>query len=158
MGLDIDEIAGGLENFEFPAMRLEIIDSPYGYKIINDCYNANPDSMKNAIDELSGLKGGFKRIAVLGDMLELGQDARKEHELLGEYIAGKNIDYLFTYGELAKLIFERAKGAVKGNFFDDYNSIADRIAKAATIGDVVLIKGSRGMKMEKIIKIIEHQE
>jgi len=158
MGLTIDEIASGLEKLKFPDMRLEVVDCSYGFKIINDCYNANPDSMKNAIDELAELKGKFNKIAVLGDMLELGEEAEKEHELLGEYVADSNIDYLFTYGELGKLIFSGAKGSVKSKYFDDYKSIADQIVKIAQPGDVVLIKGSRGMEMEKIIKNIELQE
>ncbi len=158
MGLALDEIASGLEKFEFPSMRLEIIDSAHGFKIINDCYNASPDSMKNAIDELSELKSEFKKIAVLGDMLELGKDAEKEHELLGEYIAKSNIDYLFTYGDLGKLIAKGAKRSVNASCYHDHKSIADQIMQVAKKGDVVLIKGSRGIKMEKVIKFIEPQE
>ncbi len=158
MGLTIDEIAAGLKKFEFPTMRLEIIDSVHGFRIINDCYNANPDSMKSAVDELSALEGGFNKIAVLGDMLELGDKEVKEHELLGRYIAASNIDYLFTYGQLGKLIFKGAEGKIEGNSFDGYGAIADRIKSVAKKGDVVLIKGSRGMKMENIINLIGGKE
>jgi UDP-N-acetylmuramoyl-tripeptide--D-alanyl-D-alanine ligase len=114
--------------------------------------------MKNAIDELSELKSEFKKIAVLGDMLELGKDAEKEHELLGEYIAKSNIDYLFTYGDLGKLIAKGAKRSVNASCYHDHKSIADQIIEVAKKGDVVLIKGSRGIKMEKVIKFIEPQE
>ncbi len=158
MGIAIDEIADALQQFEFPKMRLELIDSPYGFKIINDSYNANPESMKNALTELSELEGDFKRIAVLADMLELGDDAQKEHEDLGKTAAGLNIDYLFTYGELGGLILKGAEHKVSGASFNDYGAIADEIIKVAGDGDVVLIKGSRGMKMEEIIKIIVGRE
>ncbi len=138
-------------------MRLEIIDSDHGFKIINDCYNANPDSMKNAITELCEYKGDFNRIAVLGDMLELGEDAEKEHLSLGKLIASEQIDYLFTYGELGELILEGTEGQVRGGSFDSHEQIGRRIISAAKKGDIVLVKGSRGMKMENVIKYLGGQ-
>lgn len=153
MNIGIGDIADALSSFEFPKMRLQILDAPQGFKVINDCYNANPDSMKNAVDELSEFSG-VKKIAVLADMLELGDDAEKEHELIGSHIAAKNINYLFTYGALGKHIYKGAGGKVAGGAFDDYGEIAEKIIKTAGPGDIVLVKGSRGMKMENLIKFI----
>ncbi len=158
MDIDIEQIADALENFEFPKMRLEIINTSDGIRIINDCYNANPDSMKNAINILAQLNGDFNRIAVLGDMLELGEDAEKEHKELGKHIASVGIDYLFTYGQLGENIHYGTKGSVMGGSFYDHKIIAEQIRHVAKKGDVILIKGSRGMKMENILKHLEVQE
>lgn len=158
MGIDIEQIADALEKFEFPKMRLEIINTSDGLRIINDCYNANPDSMKNAINILAELNGDFNRIAVLGDMLELGEDAEKEHKELGKHIASAGIDYLFTYGQLGETIHYGTKGSVMGGSFNDHKIIADQIKHVAKKGDVILIKGSRGMKMENILRHLGVQE
>jgi len=155
LGMEYRDIVEGLESSKFPIMRLEILHSIRGFKIINDSYNANPNSMKNAIDELLELKGTSRAIAVLGDMLELGEDSVREHREIGEYLSNKDVDYLFTYGDLGQVIYDFAKESVRGKHVTNYQSIADEILRVADDGDLVLIKGSRGMKMEKIINFLE---
>jgi UDP-N-acetylmuramoyl-tripeptide--D-alanyl-D-alanine ligase len=151
-GCGPDEIRQGLENFTPAKMRLEILESPLGLRIINDTYNANPESMRSAVDELMRLKGGGKAVAVLGDMLELGGAGEGEHARLGEYISASGVDYLVTYGNYGGFILKGAGGKVHGSHAKTHDEAAGMLREIAKPGDLVLIKGSRGMKMEEITK------
>lgn len=141
-----------LKNIKLTNLRSEIKDFK-GIKFINDCYNANPQSMKNAIKMLKEIKGN-KKIAVLGDMLELGKVKREAHKEIGAYLVEKNIDYLLTTGKLGRYIIEGAheKGMdrSKARYFDDKLKISTYLKKISDKNDIVLIKGSRGIKMEDI--------
>ena len=143
-----EKIFEALANFRNMAGRQEIFQAGE-FTIIKDCYNAGPESMAAALNVLSNRKG--RKIAVLGDMLELGSSAHAEHYKLGRITAQK-ADLLFAYGPHAKVVTEGAiiggmdKGAVAA--FDDHAALAQTLKAAAKPGDVLLFKGSRGMHME----------
>ena len=142
LGVPAERIQAALAAFQNMAGRQEIFQQN-GFTIIKDCYNAGPESMAAALNVLAGRKG--RKIAVLGDMLELGDCAPAEHEKLGA-LAAEKADLIFAYGPNAKYVAEGAKG--KALTFDDHGVLAKALKAAARCGDVILFKGSRGMHME----------
>lgn len=126
MRMEPQKIAAGLKSFVPSGMR-QRIKKVGGITVIEDCYNASPDSQKAALDVLSSFKSN-RRIAVLGDMLELGKYSDVSHENVGKYTENKNIDILFTYGAKAKHIAEGAKG-----FVDEIKSFDDKTELAKTL-------------------------
>ena len=154
--LTTDEIKTGLSKFTTSEMRLEIIDGINGITIINDSYNACPDSMRAAIDVLHEFKIRKKgrTIAVLGDMLEMGKWGIPSHRELGKYLGDKKIDGLITVGNKAKHIAISGKeSGIDEKMIFIFNSNKEAINKLKDIcneNDIILIKGSRGMKMEEI--------
>ena len=128
-----------------------------GYTIIDDCYNASPDSMKAAVCVLRR-SGKGKKIAVLGDMLELGSVSEEMHKQVGKTIAENKIDILFTFGEAAVNI---ANGALESGFtgeiykFNEINELSEAVKQALNKGDTILFKASRGMKLERVIKYLK---
>ena len=157
MNIPYEEIKDSLENFKAENQRLETIQNK-GITIINDSYNANPDSMKMAILVLKDFKPArtIKRIAVLGDMLELGDYSEEEHTKIGEYVFNSNIDALFTFGTYSEYISKQAKslGMKNSEHFKTKEKIAEKLNNVLRNNDVVLLKGSRGMRMEDILKIM----
>ena len=129
-------------------LRSEIINID-GITVINDCYNANPESMKAAIDVLSDFPAFGKRVAILGDMLELGTDEVKYHEAIGEYLQLKKIDSLYAVGNLAANYLAKFNGHLK-DFYNDKDTMFDALKNKLQRGDVVLIKGSRKIALETI--------
>lgn len=121
-----------------------------GVTLIDDTYNANPDSMIAAIETLKQMKTDGKKIAVLGDMLEMGIDSGPEHQRIGEHIARSGIDALLTFGPEAAAIHQSAGQPAFKKHFDDKKDLIDRLLEMITPGDTVLVKGSRGMKMEEV--------
>ncbi len=158
-GLSIEQIVKGLQSFEPYDKRMQL-ENIGGMKIVNDCYNANPSSMMAAFDAVQAMKGKHKSIAILGDMLELGDASGKAHRHLGEMVACKGFDHLLVFGEYAKIV---AQGAMDGSMslrqvhrLKDKDMILQTIfdcleEKSFGRGDYFLVKGSRGMCMEKII-------
>ena len=120
-----------------------------GSTLIDDTYNANPDSSKKSIDLLSKYKKNT--ILVIGDMLELGKYKKKLHKEVGEYAKANGIDIVLGFGELTKETI-KAFGK-KGIFFDSEESLKSYLINNITSKDVILIKGSRGMKMERFINV-----
>jgi UDP-N-acetylmuramoyl-tripeptide--D-alanyl-D-alanine ligase len=151
-GCNADEIQAGLERFTPAYMRLEVMDTPLGFKIINDTYNANPESMRRGIEELIRLKGSGRAIAVLGDMLELGTASEAEHRSLGEFIFESKVDFVIAYGEYARYVLEGLSGRVRGISAETHEEATSILVNFAKEGDSVLIKGSRGMQMENVVK------
>lgn len=154
VGLLVDilpqHIAAGLKNYMPSGMR-QRIRQVNGIAVIEDCYNASPDSQRAAINVLSGRTGG-RRIAVLGDMLELGAYSETAHTEVGGYTENKNIDVLFTYGNEAKYIAKGAKGFVETiKQFTDKDALTAELKNTLSGGDTVLFKASRGMKLEDVI-------
>lgn len=150
----LEEIKAGFESYKPVNMRLEVIETPQGFKIINDSYNANPDSMSSALKELSSLRNNNKTIAVLGDMLELGKNSSLEHKNIGEYIKTLNIDMVITYGNLSMNINETLNGDIKNLHVETHEQAAKLLIENAGTDDIVLLKGSRGMQMENTIKFL----
>ncbi len=153
-GCSNEEIQAGLERYSPVYMRLEVLDSPFGFKIINDTYNSNPDSMRRAIEELIRLKSDGRTIAVLGDMLELGSESITEHLMLGEFLRKLDVDYVIAYGRFAGCVLEGFRGGARGFYAETHQDAADALINFAGPGDLALIKGSRGMKMENIIQTL----
>lgn len=151
----LESIKFGLEDFSPPAMRSELLEVR-GRLVLKDCYNANPRSVEAALETLASLRQGGATIAVLGDMLELGKSAPDAHRAIGAIVQRLGIDLLITVGTLTKFI---ADGAFTAGFPRDRVLMADSNAQAAALlkeraqlRDVILIKGSRAMKMEKILE------
>ena len=150
LGLSPEEIKRGIEGFKKSKMRMDII-AGNGINIINDVYNANPVSVKAAIDVLSAAEG--RRVAILGDMLELGEFSEAMHKDVGEYTGKSGIDVLIAIGKDAKYIFEGAeKSLLKECFYFETQEdfFAEGIQKIFK-GDTVLVKASRGMSLEKTV-------
>lgn len=151
-GCGKDEITEGLGCFTLPHMRLEVVESPAGFRVINDTYNANPDSMRSAVDELVSLKGKGRAIAVLGDMLELGEKSASEHFGLGEFLSASGVDYIVAFGNFGRTVLEGAGSKTDGFYAESHEEAAGTVKEIARPGDLVLVKGSRGMRMEEVTK------
>jgi UDP-N-acetylmuramoyl-tripeptide--D-alanyl-D-alanine ligase len=147
-------IRDALEGFQASDKRMELIDLN-GIVILNDTYNANPDSMRAALQTLSAMRVTGNRIAVLADMLELGDTAQREHARIGEDVRGLDIDYVLTYGTLARHISDGA-GAGKAMHYHQKNMLSEYLLELVAPGDAVLLKGSRGMKMEDVVAFLQH--
>lgn len=151
---DLGDIAEGLASFEPGEHRGRSLEGRGGVLVIDDCYNAAPDSMRAALAVLAGHRAG-RRVAVLGDMLELGDRSESEHLALGELAAGCGLGLLITVGERARAIARVALDA--GSAAGGVLSYADSSEAAVAIpgllrqGDVVLVKGSRGIELERVV-------
>lgn len=149
-GLTFEEMEKGLQNFNATSMRLEFIKKEK-FTIINDSYNANPDSMKAALEVLKNYSGN-RKIAVLGTMGELGDYAKEAHTEVGEFAKGK-ADILLTVGNFK----ECYKDGFKENaiIFESKEELMEELGNIINTDDVILIKASRSEKFEEIIKYIE---
>jgi UDP-N-acetylmuramoyl-tripeptide--D-alanyl-D-alanine ligase len=152
--IDLNDVKAALEQFRPYAMRMEIIPLPVGKTLINDTYNANPVSMGLALEVLVAMKGKGRAIALLGDMLELGHFSEEAHRQLGKKISELPIDFLIMLGERGALVVESAVHhgfpAEKVRRVKDHSEALLALNEVAREGDWILIKGSRGMAMEKI--------
>ena len=145
MGVDIKEGIKGLAKAELTGSRLRKIEGN-SVTIIDDTYNANPFSMMSALDVLKRSKAE-RKVAILGDMFELGDDTEALHRQVGEHAREIGIDQVIAIGNLAKNIADGAGGT----HFEDKESFIDVINDYVKPGDLVLVKASRGMKMEDIV-------
>ncbi len=148
-------IVQALERFVPPGKRMEILRVG-DVLILNDTYNANPESMAVALKTLRSLRVSGKKIAVLSDMLELGRHSAAEHLRVGKLVRRSGVDYLLTYGAEAKRIGEAA-GVPFTAHYDQKNVLAEYLAELVGPGDAVLVKGSRGMKMEDIVTFLRER-
>ncbi len=153
LGIESEKIIKGLLDFDLTKGRMETVTTNKGIFLIKDCYNANYDSMKAAIEYLSKLSNE-RKIAVLGDMLELGEYSQNLHEMVGKEIKNNKIDVLITVGKEAENI---AKEAKVNNIYvlkniDEAKKILKKILKK---GDAVLMKASNGMNFFDICEFIE---
>ena len=167
LGIDIDEISTGLTAFSPYEKRSTIEELESGIMVLNDCYNANPASMKAALDTLKDLKEDRQAIAILGDMLELGHKSKAAHMSLGKTIYELGIDLLAVFGNQKENVIAGAlnagmdRKAVKG--FNNKKDIAVWLSqlmqkKIITTGDWILIKGSRGMRMEEVLELLHKNQ
>ncbi len=159
-GIRLEVIARGLSAFLPPDRRMQILDGPAGSRIINDTYNANPDSMKAGISTLARLGTG-SRVAVLGDMLELGMGSDILHKEIGAHIASSGIDFLGVVGDFATFT---ASGAREKGMDETHVRVfsgqdeclvwLDGLVASGDIqsGSYVLVKGSRGMRLENLVE------
>ena len=148
-----NDIIEALDSFVPVNQRFTIIQTDWG-RIINDAYNANPDSTKAAIDTFSKMAVKGRRLFVFGDMFELGNLTEVSHTEIGQIISDSSIDIVFNYGPMSKATHETVKriGSVKTGHFLDKNELIDSIKMIIKPGDTVLIKGSRGNRLEDIIE------
>ncbi|MBC3536129.1 UDP-N-acetylmuramoyl-tripeptide--D-alanyl-D-alanine ligase [Megasphaera hominis] len=157
LGLSEHQLAKGLAEYRGMPMRQELVRCG-DYTFINDAYNANPASMSEALRSLTLLTKG-RKIAVLGGMLELGEWAQKEHAAIGAEAADLGIDILITLGDLAAGIASaaRAKGLTAVYTTATHAEAAARLQELLQPGDTILLKGSRGFAMEKILPYFERK-
>lgn len=158
IGVDIPEAIAGLASLELTGKRLTIKENN-GIKVIDDTYNACPDSMKSAINTLMNTKGK-RKVAILGDMFELGEESPRFHREVGEYAGEKAVDLLITLGELGKHISNGAKersNEPRVLHFSDKAELILELANLLKEDDVVLVKASRGMAMEEIVEKIMNE-
>jgi UDP-N-acetylmuramoyl-tripeptide--D-alanyl-D-alanine ligase len=149
-----NNIIQGLERLQLTSMRMEQINSDKGFTVINDAWNASPNSVRASIDTFHELSGYKRKILILGDMLELGENEIEYHKEIGKLLAHLKFNVLFTYGELAKFIsIEAQKGIgidiVKS--FSNKQEMIDEVKSIVKQNDLILIKGSRGVALEKVV-------
>jgi UDP-N-acetylmuramoyl-tripeptide--D-alanyl-D-alanine ligase len=152
LGYSPDECVRGLEATQAHARRLQIFDAPGGVTVVDDCYNANPASMTAALATLTELAAEGRAVAVLGDMLELGASEGPEHSRMG-VTASEHAALVAFFGPRMKAAHaEAAKklGAAAGHF-EDVSALLGWLQPKLSAGDVVLVKGSRGMKLERVV-------
>lgn len=154
-------IRKGLSRLTISGMRADIVSLPSGAKILNQAFNASPTSVRASIQALIELTGVERRIVVLADMLELGEDEVKYHQDIGTELDPKHIDEVYTYGELAAHIADAARprypnGAVRA--FEKKSDLIRVLKHTVKNKDVILVKGSRGMRMEEVIEGLLHDE
>lgn len=154
LDIDAETAADALKTYEPSGMRQKVVEIN-GITSIEDCYNASPDSMKAGITTLAGIQA-CKKIAVLSDMLELGEYSEQAHYDVGTMAAENKIDYLLCVGNDAKYIVDGARdnGLLNAYLFDSKQSLTDKLFEIAEKGDAVLFKASRGMKLEEVISEI----
>ncbi len=155
LGADLEAMGRGLEAVRPVPMRM-VVQRHRGIGIINDAYNANPASMEAALNALVGMESRGKRIAVLGDMIELGSGSAKEHVELGKSVARRDIGRLYLLGQHAGHVKRGALGAgmeeEQVRIGADHLELATWLSEQSKKGDWLLFKGSRGLAMEKIIE------
>ena len=155
LGLTIEQITSGLEAFHPVKGRLNIVSLGRGIRVIDDTYNANPESMAAAFGTLASLRGDRRAFVVAGDMLELGEQTSQLHRWIGEKAAAAKVDRLYLFGPHAGDV---AAGAVSRGMdgsrilTGDKQRILDDLTARLGSGDWVLVKGSRGMRMETIVQ------
>jgi UDP-N-acetylmuramoyl-tripeptide--D-alanyl-D-alanine ligase len=154
LGVDLDAALAGLATFTPLAMRLQVVVTPNGARILNDAYNANPASMEAALAVLAA-EPARRKLAVLGEMWELGAEAARYHREIGAAAARAGVDRLLAVGRYS---VDMAAGAVEAGLSSTLVECCESAVEAATRlesrlteGDVVLVKGSRGAKMEEIV-------
>ena len=158
-GCTLDEIALGLADFRAPDKRMELLPSRFGFEILNDTYNANPASMEAGLNALTHIGQG-RKIAVLGDMLELGDDAAEAHYQIGKCAAELGLDFVISYGEWSDEIqngmIESGADPKKVTTFREKDQVVEYLKNQVTQGllgekDIVLFKASRGLRFETMV-------
>jgi UDP-N-acetylmuramoyl-tripeptide--D-alanyl-D-alanine ligase len=158
-GLELPAVAQGLSQASVRSRwRMEVCETPAGITVINDAYNANPESMRAALEALAVMSEGRRSVAVLGHMAELGPDAAAQHEALGRHAVGLEIAKLVAVGEQARGIVTGAalQGSSRGEseWVPDATAAVARVGEELRPGDVVLVKGSRSAAMEVVAQAL----
>jgi UDP-N-acetylmuramoyl-tripeptide--D-alanyl-D-alanine ligase len=148
-GVPAVNIQRSLKKFRAVGKRMEVTNVG-GITILNDTYNANPDSVISALETLRLMDCRGRKIIILGDMLELGRVSKKEHRQIGKKIERMGFKYLLTFGVMAKYIYQGANLMSKHHYKQKKKLLAE-VKEFVKRGDAVLVKGSRGMKMEEVV-------
>ena len=150
LGLSYETIKDNINHVKLTGMRMERHQTTNNVTVINDAYNASPTSMKAAIDTLSSMEG--RKILILADVLELGENSQSMHEEVGAYLNNKTIEVLYTYGDEARFIFNTGQNEVPtAQHFDDKSELIKELKTIVKENDKILVKGSRGMKLEEVV-------
>ncbi|MCR8641920.1 UDP-N-acetylmuramoyl-tripeptide--D-alanyl-D-alanine ligase [Paenibacillus sp. N1-5-1-14] len=155
LGVSDEKITEGLSSVQMTSMRIEKLQAQSGLTVLNDAYNASPASMKAAITLLHELNGYNRKFIVLGDMLELGPDEEEYHHQIGTLLQPERLAGVFTYGALSHHIAEGARANFADQLVHEFTNKEELIANLRGIvepNDVVLVKGSRGMKLEQVVQ------
>jgi UDP-N-acetylmuramoyl-tripeptide--D-alanyl-D-alanine ligase len=147
-GVTLDEAAAALATASLSKWRMELRDLACGARLLNDSYNANPDSTRAGLDALAAIEAG-RRIAVLGEMRELGDDSEAEHRAVGEYAASR-ADVVVAVGAAARPIADGAGERAASLALADNDAAADWLRGHLAAGDVVLVKASRGARLNEV--------
>ncbi|VAX37299.1 UDP-N-acetylmuramoyl-tripeptide--D-alanyl-D-alanine ligase [hydrothermal vent metagenome] len=159
-GMAAETIQNGFDQFKAISGRCQL-QQVGSWSVVNDTYNANPTSMQAACEIAKTWQGAGKRLMIVGDMLELGAESNRYHYELGNKIAQSNIDHLFVLGKQAKQVIA---GARQSGFHSQsstecssMNAMLTQLDKTLQSNDLIIVKGSRGMKMERVIDWLHHQ-
>ena len=164
MDISIDEVIHSISSFKSPEMHMECLGLGWGITLIQDYYNSNPTAVKEALNSVAGISKGRFKVAVLGDMLELGEQSPDYHKEIGKIVALLSFDLLMGFGEYGRWI---AQGAQEEGMsidkilcFDreDKEQLAIHLMEKVQKNSIVLIKGSRGMQMEDIVQYWKKNE
>ncbi|MAK56558.1 MAG: UDP-N-acetylmuramoyl-L-alanyl-D-glutamate--2,6-diaminopimelate ligase [Pusillimonas sp.] len=151
-GVPLAAIVNGLEHFNPVAGRMQFYERPHGFQLIDDTYNANPDSVRAAIDVLAGLSG--RTVLVLGAMAEVGEQGPQMHAEVGQYAKDRQIDFLLTLGDAAQ---DAARAFGKdAQSFNDLDTLLMSLRHLMPAH--VLVKGSRSSRMERVVHAMEQQQ
>ena len=157
MGLSVDQIKNAAEKLKAPSGRLDV-QRYKNFILIDDTYNANPDSTKAAIELVGRIKSFKRKILFLGDMLELGENSIKLHQGLISVIEESQIDEIYTIGSKMKYLYKRFdKENLFAKHFTNRNVLMDHIKNLNFDDSVILVKGSRGMTMEEFVSVIKNK-
>ena len=157
-GISAEQIKESFKALEVSAMRAHPSKAACGATIVNDAYNANPTAMKVAIQALSEYTGYERKWVVLGDMLELGEQELTMHADVGTFAAQQGMDIVLGFGPRSQALVEaaqRAKASIVAKHFATKDELSAFVLKEIKSNDIVLVKGSRGMKMEEVVSVIE---
>ncbi len=151
-GLSDEEIAKGISEYKPAGSRQNVIKTEK-LTIIDDCYNANPASMRASIESLAGFAG--RRVAILGDMKELGKTENELHQEIGAFAVEKKLDLVIAIGELALNIYKEARPHIDCEWFSTWEEAKLEMYEMLTIGDTVLVKASHSMKFDEIVDYLK---
>ncbi|OCT17099.1 UDP-N-acetylmuramoyl-tripeptide--D-alanyl-D-alanine ligase [Paenibacillus pectinilyticus] len=154
-GASPEAIAAGLRSLQMTSMRIEKLTAASGLTVLNDAYNASPASMRAAIALTEQLSGFGRKFLVLGDMLELGEHEEQFHRGIGAMLSPERVDYVFTFGRLGRFIADEAAPhfpEAQVRAYEDKAQLAEELAAMARAEDLVLVKGSRGMRLEQVVQ------
>ncbi|HEX3072345.1 MAG TPA: cyanophycin synthetase, partial [Ignavibacteriales bacterium] len=155
LGLSLSQIKSGAEKLKSVDKRLNVMEKDV-FMLVNDSYNANPESMKSALEFINKIKTYHKKIAVLGDMFELGDETVSRHKELAGAVVKNRIDEVYTIGKFMKtLSAELQDKHIETRHFNSRKNLSNFLSDKNFDDSVILVKGSRGMKMEEFAKIIE---
>ena len=151
MGLSDDEISAGVAAYEIVGRRANVTDTGY-ITLVDDCYNANPDSVMCAIDSIKAING--RKVCILGDMLEMGENKEELHAQVGKYASDKGVDLLLTVGELSRYTCTAAE-EISSLHFETNAELISKLPELIHKGDAVLVKASHSMKFEEISEALK---
>lgn len=154
IGLPLDRLAEGTAAIKLSPWRGQEDTLPSGIVLINDAYNANPLSLCVALEALMARRNGGRAVAVLGEMSELGADAPRWHALAGRHAGALGVDVLVAIGPVARAYLDGANGHAECRWFPDLTDAAHGLPSVLRAGDVVLFKGSRSTKLERLVEVI----